>query len=446
MTTPAISIVGGGLVGSMAALLLAETFNVTIYEKRPDPRSTSNDQGRSINLILTARGLAALEQAGCRDAAVALGAPVYGRIIHDRTGQLKYQPYGRDKSLFNYSIPRLGINQLLLTQAEQRGVALHFGWELKAAHPENNLLDWQAPHGPVSLPSAMTIGADGGGSQLRQCLDAQYQLGVSTEPLGHSYKELSISAVNARQHKLNLEALHIWPRGQLMLMGLPNRDGSITMTLYLPDQGSLSFAALQTAEDVHNLFAEHFADALPMMPDLAAEFLGNPVGFLGTVRCDNWQAGTMCLMGDAAHAIVPFFGQGMNCGFEDCQALARHLSGTTEAQEALARFWQERKPQTDAIATMSLENFQEMAVHVGEPQFLLRKAVEHLIEQRWPGIYNSRYALVSYTQTPYREAYERGQRQQAFLNNLCNGISHPEQVDWTQAEAGLRALGYTTHD
>jgi len=430
-----VEIVGAGLVGSLLSVFLARRgCRVTVRERRADPRSGRVEAGRSINLVITERGFHALRQVGLEDGARELTVRVRGRMVHAASGALSFQPYGRDETECNYSISRADLNRFLIDRAERAGVRFVFGQRLAECEPRRGRLVFAGEAGgePVELEAPTVIGADGGGSVLRAGLVREAGIHEALEPLSHGYKELEIPPAPGGAFRLDGDALHIWPRGDIMLMALPNRDGSFTVTLYLPHAGPSGFAGLDSPAAVERLFAERFADALPLIPDLARNFLARPTGQLGTVRCRPWHLGGWALLvGDAAHGIVPFFGQGMNCGFEDCTILAGMLgaSGPIDWAATFAAFSAARKPDADAIADMALENFVEMRDRVGDPAFLLRKAVEHALEQERPSEYRTRYALVMYTRRPYREAREIGRIQDAILDRLCTGLSAPERLD-----------------
>ena len=430
-------IVGAGLVGSLLSIFLARRgMRVTIYERLPDLRRPRAGVGRSINLVATRRGFDALDRVGLTESIRALTVPVRGRMIHALDGELAYQPYGKDESECNYSISRKQLNEFLISAAEERGVRCHFDRKLTGADLEKGLLTFSDEAGATSIEvqAPLVLGADGAVSAVRAALMRQPGSAESVELIDHDYMELLIPVEEGKQLAGN--ALHIWPRGNIMLMALPNLDGSFTVTLYLPRSGPDSFEILDNADRVRSFFDRHFPDTVPLIPDLAASFLASPTGNLGTVKCYPWHyKGRAALIGDAAHAIVPFFGQGMNCGFEDCSVLDEQIDrhGLGNWERVFAGFAEARKPNTDAIADMALENFVEMRDRVGDPRFLLRKQVEHLLEQEMPLLYRSRYSMVMYSNIPYRVALEAGLIQQQILEQLCDGLQQVGQLDLDRA-------------
>jgi len=438
-----VAIVGGGLVGSLLALfMLRRGYGVTVFEQRPDLRGSGEEGGRSINLVVTSRGIHALRQVGLDELVERITVPVRGRMMHAVDGRLTFQPYGRDESECNYSVSRAELNRLLIVEAGKRGARLEFDKRLADADFRTgrlNFLDGQSGR-TVETNASLVLGADGAGSAVRAALQKLDGFRDSIEPLGHGYKELMIPADEQGRSRIEKNALHIWPRGNIMLMALPNLDGSFTVTLYLPEQGGSSFAELDSAERVRELFEREFADSIPLIPDLTEAYSANPTGFLGTVRCFPWHFDDrVALIGDAAHAIVPFFGQGMNAGFEDVTVLDslmdEHEEEWSTVFEAFTRC---RKPHADAIADMALENFVEMRDRVGDRQFLLRKQVEHRLERDWPTEYRSRYSMVMYGDVPYRVALEAGLIQREILDELCRGLEDAEQLDSGRARVLIR--------
>lgn len=436
-----IVIIGAGLVGSLWALLLRQRgFAVEIFEKREDPRRQSATAGRSINLILTSRGLNGLAQAGLHKKALELAVTVYGRMIHSRTGDLLSQPYGRADEC-NYAISRSDLNHLLMQEAEKAGVKIHFAHSLERIDRQKKQLHFTGRQTLAPLEYDILFAADGAGSVVRKILEheAPQIFRSRTEWLEADYKELTMP-LQAGEAPLDTKALHIWPRGSHMLMGLGNRDGSMTMTLYLPKKGGpWSFAKLQSPEDVEKFFAAEFTDAVPKMPNYLQEFASNPQGPLGTVRCEKWTDGeSIALLGDAAHAIVPFFGQGMNLGFEDCSTLLQLLESETQWSEILQKYDLDQRPNANAIADMALENWVEMRDKVGDPEFQLRKKVEAILEKEFPNEYRSRYGLITYTLVPYAKAKKIGERQVQMLQRLCQGLHSEKELNLNQANSILK--------
>lgn len=437
-----VAIVGGGLVGSLWAVLLRKKgYRVSVFEKRPDPRRRGAEAGRSINLVITSRGLHGLDQAGLREAALALSVPVSGRMIHSLTGEPTYQPYGTEAEC-NYSISRSGLNGFLLDAAERAGAEIHFEHLLEGLIPETGTLTFRTPEGERNRSFDVVFGADGAGSVVRRLLvkDSPAAFSESVDWLEADYKELYIPLRHGKP-ALEKNALHIWPRGNRMLMALANQDGSFTVTLYLPKQGDVSFRSLQSPTDLQRYFQTEFPDAVGLMPDYARDFFAHAQGALGTVRCSRWvHRGKVALMGDAAHAIVPFFGQGMNSGFEDCTTLFQLIDSCGGSwSEILERYEAIQKPNAEAIAAMAVENWEEMRDRVGDARFQLRKKVEGWLEKQFPGSYKSRYGLITYTLVPYATAREAGYVQDRLLGRLCEGIASPDELKPAAAKALLEA-------
>jgi len=438
-----VVVVGAGLVGSLAAIFLARRgLTVEAFEQRPDPRVADGESGRSINLVVAARGIRALERLGLWQEVRQLTVPVTGRMMHSLAGELTFQPYGRDRSECNYSVSRGELNRFLIEQAERSGVAVRFGHRLVAADLERATLDFDdGADGPrVRVRAGWILGADGAGAMVRQQMQRQVPgFHESVAPLGWGYKELTIPVAPGGGYRVEPQALHLWPRGGLMLMALPNRDQSFTVTLYLPDE---AFAALGDADAVRRLFEREFPDSIELIDDLGGEFFRNPTGSLATVRCRPWHwRDRVALIGDAAHAIVPFFGQGMNCGFEDCRLLDELLGGHGPEERArmLRAYEVARKPDADAIAAMALDNFVEMRDRVGDAAFLLRKQVEHRLETEIPAEYRSRYSMVMYgADIPYRVAREAGELQETLLVELCEGLEDASRLDLERARTLIR--------
>lgn len=416
-----ITIVGAGLVGSLAALYLARKgYQVEVFEKRRDPRDRNLlvGEGRSINLAISVRGLHALSELGLDQTVLKQAIPMRGRMMHATNGTETFQQYGTsDKDAIN-SLSRGWLNGFLMDQAEQTGkVKIHFNKELAGADFASKTVRWKDES--VSTYELL-LGTDGSASVLRNQL-AQDQISkVSSEELGHGYKEFVMISKNG-QSQMKTDALHIWPRGNFMMIALPNIDGSFTCTLFLPFKGPISFETIQTPRQVEEFFKEHFSDFASKVPDFNDQFFGHPLGRMVTVKTDHWTAPKhdkeVLLLGDAVHAIVPFFGQGMNCGFEDVELLMNKFEHWLT--QGFTEYAENRKPNTNAIADMAVENFVEMSAKVADPYFLFQKEVEKKIQQTYPQDYISRYSLVSFSRVPYQQALRVGQVQKEILDQLC---------------------------
>lgn len=424
--------------------LLQRGFDVEIYERRPDMRKVAVSAGRSINLALSTRGIYALQQAGLWDRMRNIIIPMRGRLMHSVTGQLTFQPYGKNEHEVINSISRFGLNIALVNAAEQQGAIIHFnhrciGFDLKtgAVQLRNEITGAETAH-----ETELLIGCDGSASAMRNEMLRTHCFDFSQQHLAYGYKELTIPAGSQGQHLLELNALHIWPRGNLMLIALPNIDGTFACILFLPFEGADSFAALTTPEQVSNFFKAQFPDALQRMPQLTENYFANPTGSMVTIKCSPWHvAARSLLLGDAAHAIVPFFGQGINCGFEDCTALMSLIDRHGEDwQRIFLEFERERKVNTDAIADMAVENFIEMRDRVADARFLFRKKVELALEERYPDLFVPRYSMVTFHRVPYAVAMERGCIQDRILAELCDSRERmeDEDLDWALAERLIR--------
>jgi kynurenine 3-monooxygenase len=434
-----VTIVGAGPAGSLLGIFLARRgFVPTLSERRPDMRRTGIAAGRSINLALADRGMHALERAGVLETVRPLMIPMRGRLLHDESGVTSLQRYGQDDTEVIYSVSRGELNKLLMSEVERAsGTTIRFNQNCHSADFRRGtitLLD-EASDVTHELHETPVIGADGSSSALRSSMVAAGLATATEDVLSHRYKELSIAAGAGGRHQLDANALHIWPRGGFMLIALPNIDGSFTATLFLPATGASSFATLDSPRAVTDFFARCFSDALPLIPDLEEDFFSHPTGTMVTVRCAPWHVGgKLLLIGDAAHGIVPFHGQGMNCAFEDCARFDELLDHHQRWDELFARFEDDRKPNADAIATMALENYIEMRDTVRHPKYQLQKALSLELERRFPGRFIPRYSMVMFHhEIPYATAYARGQLQQQVLDELSARIEHLEQVDWEQA-------------
>lgn len=434
-----ITIVGAGLVGSLMSIYLAKRgFEVVVYERRPDMRQVEIPAGRSINLALANRGIDALEKAGLMDEVNKHLIPMRGRMIHDEAGNVHLQPYGKKPGEVIHSVSRGELNVLLMNAAEAAGVTIEFNRRCEHLDMERKklvLVD-EIRSEICEVPYEIIIGADGGGSEVRKAVAEITGGEVKEDILSHGYKELVIPPDAGGAFLLDKNALHIWPRGGYMLIALPNPDGSFTATLFLPNVGEESFTCLKAGADVEAFFIRRFADAVPLFGDLKGSFFENPTGMLGTIRCLPWRyLGDAVLIGDAAHAIVPFHGQGMNAGFEDCVALSECIERHGDDwNTAFAEFEEIRKPNADAIADMALENYIEMRDSVRDPKFLLKKALAWKLEELYPDAFVPRYSMVMFHLLPYAEAYRRGQIQAGILEELTKSAKTIEDVDLARAK------------
>lgn len=420
-----VVIVGAGLVGSLLACYLGRRgYPVDVYERRPDPRSTEAERGRSINLALSERGLDALRRIDLVDTVMAPALPMHGRMMHGRDGSLTFQSYSAAGDRAINSIGRGALNETLLDAAEATpGVTLHFGARTAAYDLATNTLTLETGGTSVDVTADIVLASDGFGSVVRASLEAAGRVSVVTDMEDFGYKELTIPARDG-DFALDPDALHIWPRGASMMIALPNPDRSFTCTLFWPKAGVGGFDALTTPEQILDHFRAEYPDAVPLMPTLVDDYQFNPVGLLATVHTDPWQAdGKVGLIGDAAHAILPFFGQGANCGFEDVVELDRCLREVGDDWAlALPMYQERRRHNAEAIAQLAKENFVEMRDKVGSRTFLLTKKLEHGLEKVLPGTYLSRYEMVSFTTIPYAEVIERAKLQRRSVAAAAGGL------------------------
>ncbi|MEO8002562.1 MAG: NAD(P)/FAD-dependent oxidoreductase [Arenimonas sp.] len=439
-----ISIAGAGLAGALLATLLARKgWQVEVFEKRPDPRLKGYEGGRSINLALAERGLQALREAGLNDAVMQQAVMMRGRMVHMKNGDSQLQRYGKDDSEVIWSVHRGELNITLLNAAEAAGAKIIFNQRIDNIDFDKKNIHLINDHdrSTTELNFDVLIGADGAGSGVRTALKQQNHLTERFESLGHSYKELEIPPNAAGEFQLEANALHIWPRGGYMCIALPNTEKTFTVTLFLPNVGDPSFETLPDLAAARKFFEDDFADALPLMPNFDDDFINNPSSGLSTLYCDNWHLdGRVVLLGDAAHAMVPFHGQGMNCAFEDCLALVHHIEYSENWESAFKQFEQERKPNAFAIQTMALENYIEMRDRVDDPDFLLQRQLERLLAERHPGVFIPRYAMVSFSRVPYQVAYERGLLQRALLIKATEGKQTLAEIDVTKLDEKIAEL------
>lgn len=414
-----VVIVGAGLAGSLMAALLGEGgYDVTVFEMRGDPRNAKVLRGRSINLAISTRGLTALGRIGLDTEILKSAVPMKGRMIHSETGRTAFQKYDRTGQAIN-SVSRADLNIALIESAKRHpSVKFLFDHKLKRFDLEHQVLDFEVggPDTVKSYRAEVVIGADGGFSSVRRPMLRTDGFSYSQEYLEHGYKELTIPAGAAGTFKLEKNALHIWPRGGYMMIALPNADGSFTCTLFWPMTGENGLDSLTTPGEVEEFFKLHFPDAVPHMPTLADDFLHNPNSSLATFRCWPWHRGRTLLLGDAAHGVVPFYGQGANASFEDCGVLIDCLKEADgDWESAFERYGNRRKKHVDAIADLAISNFIEMRDSVGSGSFLLKKKIEKVIQSVVPFWYTPLYTMISFSNIPYAEAVEKSRRQDRVL-------------------------------
>lgn len=418
-----VTIIGAGLVGSLLSIYLAKRgYKVSIYERRPDMRKVTMSAGKSINLALSDRGWKGLEGVGIADAVREIAIPMYGRYIHNRDGSSAFQPYGKNNQAI-YSVSRADINMKLMDLAEQKaGVKIHFDERCAEIRKQDNSIHFENTQSKkmTETKSDLIFGADGAfaASRLNMQLSTD-RFEYNQHYISAGYKELIIPPGKDGEFLLEKNALHIWPRGSFMMIALPNPDGNFTCTLFLPFEGEKSFANLKTREQVKAFFDAEFPNAVPLMPTLIDDFMNNPTSSLVTVKCFPWVFDDkVALIGDAAHAIVPFFGQGMNCGFEDCVVLDELLSEYKENWPAVLQKYQElRKPDADAIADLAVGNFVEMRDKTADPKFLLQKKIEARFNEKHPDKWIPLYSMVTYSpEIRYSTALKEGRRQQEIMD------------------------------
>ncbi|MDF2156427.1 NAD(P)/FAD-dependent oxidoreductase [Algoriphagus sp. CAU 1675] len=417
-----ITILGAGLIGSLMAIYLKrQGLEVSIYDKRPDKRKTPYyEGGRSINMALSHRGWKSLEQVGLKDKVLPLAIPMYGRKVHDEHGGTNFIPYGKEGEAI-YSISRGKFNQMLAEEAERLGAKLSFEHKALDVDFQNQEITFETPEGTLKKIAPVIIGADGAYSSLRMAMQKQIRFNYKQEYISHGYKELTIPATADGEFAMDPNALHIWPRGKFMLIALPNPDKSFTCTLFLPFEGSkVCFEKINDEGDLESVFKNYFDDAYQLMPDLKTEYFKNPTAALINIECYPWVQGQSLLLGDASHAMVPFYGQGMNCGFEDCNILNALIDkyGHNSWDLVFEKFQKKRKPDTDAICQLAMENFIEMRDSVADPKFLLRKKIEAKLYELYPNDWIPLYSMVTFSDMGYAEAYAQGKLQEAMMDKV----------------------------
>ncbi|MCH8908590.1 MAG: FAD-dependent monooxygenase [Candidatus Heimdallarchaeota archaeon] len=430
-----VTVVGAGLVGSLAALSIAKKgFQVNLYEKLSDIRKQQQGAGRSINLALSHRGIKALTEAGIIDDVMKLAIPMRGRRIHAVDGSLTFQPYGKDDSESINSVSRAELNKLLITKAEElENVNVHFDHECLEMDYRSNILKFKntVDNSLLEIDPGILIGSDGGGSTVRRSMLMADLYNYSQDFLEYGYKELEIPAGDNNSYLIEKNALHIWPRKSYMLIALPNLDGSFTVTLFLQmKKNNYSFENLKTEDEIMYFFNEQFPDVVSLMPNLVVDF-ANATGFLGTIKIHPWHfKDKSTLIGDAAHAIVPFYGQGMNAGFEDVSVLIDLISNHHNWGTIFEKFSEKRKQNTDAIANLSLENFVTMRDSVADEHFLMRKEAEIKLYQKYPQDIVSKYSMVTFhPEIPYSKAKQKGEILEDVLTTMSKEIDNIDQLD-----------------
>ena len=433
-----VIIVGAGLAGSLWAVYLSKAgYNVTIYERRSDMRLVKLSAGKSINLALSNRGWKALDAVGVGDEIRKIAIPMYGRMMHDTKGNLTYQAYGKENQAI-YSVSRGEINARMMDIAENHGNAtIHFSHDCKRVDLQNGIvyLTNTITGESIEAKADLVFAADGAFSAVRynsmQKLD---RFNFSQNFIADGYREILLPANEDGTHKLEKNALHIWPRGRFMLIGLANEDGSFTCTLFMPHEGDRNaFDKLTSKEAVNKFFEETFPDFYAMLPNIADSWSDHPLSSLSIIRCFPWTSGKVALLGDAAHATVPFFGQGMNASFEDCTVLSELMKKHNEDWEAIfAEYNIVRKPDGDALQDLSVDNYYEMRDHVGNPDFLLRKKIEAKFSAIHPEKWMTLYSQVSFSEIRYSDAYKHGQLQNRIMDEVM-GMPDIEQK-WDSQE------------
>jgi kynurenine 3-monooxygenase len=413
-------LIGSGLAGGLLAAYLGRRgYEVDLYERRADPREGNIVGGRSINLAISTRGIHALKQIGIADEALRNAIPMPGRMIHDKSGALHFAPYDVDPKKCINSIGRAALNSTVIEAAQRNSnVRVHFNHKCTGVDIDSGLAHLQTANCAISAQGDAVIGVDGAFSAVRKSIqNAITKFQYDESYLAHGYKELTIPPGPNGEWRMEKNALHIWPRKSFMMIALPNPDASFTCTLFWEFEGPRSFATTTTDGDVRRFFDEEFPDAVPLMPTLLEDFKNNPTGSLVTVRCAPWfYRDKVCLLGDAAHAVVPFYGQGMNAAFEDCVVLDECLNKCPDSRErAFADYFRQRKENADALADLAIGNFIEMRDKTASRTFRAKKKLDHLLEAALPGVYLPLYTMVTFTRVPYAQAARRARLQDRIL-------------------------------
>lgn len=437
-----IILVGGGLSGSLLSVYLAKRgFEIHLYERRPDMRSNRIMAGRSINLALSTRGINALQKVGLDSEVLADAIPMYGRMMHGKDGSLNQQPYGTGGQCIN-SVSRGRLNTRLLELAsDYPNIYLYFNHRCTDVDVANATAFFENENGEqITAKADRIIGTDGAFAATRGRMQITDRFDYSQNYLYVGYKELAIPAGDNGTFLMEKNALHIWPRGAFMMIALPNPSGDFTCTLFLANQGLPSFQQLKSEADLLAFFDAEFPDALKMMPTIAEDFFNNPTGSLVTIKCNPWVVDDkLALLGDAAHAVVPFYGQGMNCSFEDCVVMDECIEKFhPDWNKVFAEYYKERKPNADAIADLAVQNFYEMADKVGDKEFLQRKHIEHELCELYPDLYKSQYELVTFSKQPYSYAQQMGKVNEGIIDEIIASQLEEKLADRTLLEPLLK--------
>jgi len=433
-----IVLVGGGLAGSLMSIYLAKRgYEVHLYERRDDMRTGQYQGGRSINLALSTRGITALEKVGLVDEILSISIPMYGRMMHSVSGDLNYQAYGRDDQAI-YSVSRGELNIKLLQLADKySNIHMYFNQKCVNMNLDENIATFENEKGEkYDVKGDVFLATDGAFSALRDAMIRNPRHDFSQDYQSHGYKELEIVPGPNSTFQMEEKALHIWPRSSFMMIALPNPGGNFTCTLFLPYEGEVSFEHLNNDEEVMEFFQTYFPDSISMMPKLLEDFRNNPIGHLSTMRTYPWVKNRSALMGDAAHAIVPCYGQGMNCSFEDCVILDQCIEEIGgDWNNILKEYQKSRKPNADAIADLAIQNFVEMRDLVGLPDFLHKKSIEKKLVDALPGEYRTQYERVTFSNDPYREALLAGEKNDEFIQHIIDNDLEEKINDKTFAKS-----------
>ena len=421
-------LIGSGLAGGLLATYLGRRgYDVDLYERRADPREGNLVGGRSINLAISTRGIHALKQIGIADEALQHAIPMRGRMIHDKSGALHFAPYDVDPKKCINSIGRASLNTTVIEAAQRYpNVRVHFNHKCTDVDLTEAACHLETETGNLTVRGDAVVGVDGAFSAVRASMQRKIDNFQYNESyLAHGYKELTIPPAPDGSWRIEKNALHIWPRKSFMMIALPNPDGSFTCTLFWEFEGPRSFATTKTDAEVRHFFSEEFPDAVPLMPTLLEDFKDNPTGSLVTIRCAPWHyRDRVCLLGDAAHAVVPFYGQGMNAAFEDCVVLDECLEKfASDRESAFAEYFSRRKENADALADLAVGNFIEMRDKTASRTFRAKKRLDHLLEAALPGVYLPLYTMVTFSRIPYAQAARRARLQDRIIYSIFAALT-----------------------